>query len=100
MKGNIDKKHVAFHVLVAVYFIWALVFSALIGLAVANTYGMENPQMSIILGNWLLANLAMGSLLYIVIKMFRYKTTLLKAITVSYFVLATISIIAQVVIRA
>lgn len=86
--------------LVAVYFIWAVVFCALIGMALANTYGTGNLLMANILGNWLLANLAMGSVLYIVLKMFRYKSALLKAITISYFVMATVSVIAQVIIRA
>ena len=98
MKRKIDKKHIAFHVLVAVYFIWALIFCTLIGTAI-TAYSTGKLELANILGNWLLANLAMGSLLYIVIKMFRYKTRLLKGITVSYFVLATLSIIAQVIIR-
>ena len=99
MKRHIDKKHIAFHVLVAVYFIWALIFCALLGMAIAS-YTTRQAGVANVLGNWLLANLLMGSLLYLVIKMFRHKSGVLKAITISYFALATLSIIAQVIIRA
>ncbi|MFD2600935.1 MULTISPECIES: hypothetical protein [Flavobacterium] len=92
---RIDSKHIAFHVLVALYFIWIIVFSVLMGMALTNTYGeMPNPYLTNVFVQWIYLNLLMGSALYISIRLFRNRTLLDKIILVSFI----LEIIAAVIV--
>ena len=95
---KIDGKHLAFHVLVALYFIWCAVFGVLIGMAVANAFGANNPALAGAFMTWILLNFFMGSALFVVIRMFRYATLLVKIITYSYILMALAGIAAVVII--
>lgn len=95
---KIDGKHLAFHVLVALYFIWVAVFGVLIGMAMANAFGPNNPALGSVFMTWILLNFFTGSALFVVIRMFRYSTLLVKFITYSYILMALAGIAAVVVI--
>jgi len=83
-----DGKHFIFHVLVALYFIWVVVFMVLIAMAMANVSGADSPALDRAFMTWILVNFLTGSALFIVIRMFRYGTMLVKIITYSYIFLA------------
>ncbi|PZR19454.1 MAG: hypothetical protein DI539_14005 [Flavobacterium psychrophilum] len=92
---KIDSKHIAFHVLVGLYFIWMAVFSILMGMALTNTYGnATNPYLTNVFVQWIYLNLIMGSALYISIRLFRNRTLLDKIILGSFVFM----IIAAVVV--
>ena len=93
-----DGRHFIFHVLVALYFIWVVVFAALISMAMANISGADSPLLDKAIMTWILVNFLTGSALYIVIKLFRYTTMLVRIITYSYIFLALAGIAAVAVI--
>lgn len=95
---KIDGKHLAFHVLVALYFIWVAVFVILISLAIANVSAAGSPLLDKAFMTWILVNFLTGSALYIVIRMFRHNTMMVKIITYSYIFLALAGIGAVAVI--
>ncbi|MCO6148459.1 hypothetical protein [Flavobacterium sp. NRK1] len=91
---KIDSRHLVFHILVALYFIWMVVFAILLGMAVYNTYGNRaNSSLSMLFRDWILTNLVMGSVLFMVIRMFRNRTLLDKIIFYSFCFMGTASII-------
>ena len=81
---KIDFKHAAFHVLVGVYFLWVAVFAVLISMSVSNSISNINPLLNGAFSLWTLLNMFMGTVLYVVIKLFRKKGMLNKIITTSY----------------
>ncbi|MHA3786673.1 hypothetical protein ACX0HA_00575 [Flavobacterium hauense] len=95
---KIDSKHIAFHALVALYFIWMVVFSILMGMALANAYGGRDATLAYLFTKWIFLNLIMGSVLYIVIRLFRNRTLLDKIILGSFIFIALASIIVVVLI--
>lgn len=95
---KIDSKHIAFHVLVALYFIWLVVFSVLMGMALANAYGGRDAALTILFTKWIFMNLIMGSALYVSIRLFRNRTLLDKIILGSFVFIAIASIIVVVLI--
>ena len=96
---KVDSRHIAFHTLVGLYFIWIVVFGALMVMAVANAYGRHDAVLALLFTKWIFMNLVMGSALYIVIRMFRNRTLLDRIVFWSFIVLATASIIVVVLIE-
>lgn len=95
---KIDSRHLVFHVMVALYFIWIVVFGILLGMALVNAYGNNtNQAVGMIFVEWIVANLVMGSALFIVIRLFRNRTLLDRIVFYSYCFMA-VSAIATVLI--
>lgn len=96
---RIDSKHIAFHVLVALYFIWIIVFSVLMGMALTNTYDKApNPYLTNVFVQWIYLNLLMGSALYISIRLFRNRTLLDKIILGSFMLMIIAAVVVVMVI--
>ncbi len=89
---NYDIKHIAYHVLVALFFIWIVVYATLIYLTLGNYYSGRNLQLSKIALSWIALNFFMGTALFIVIGQFRKQTVLSRAIRYGYFVMAAASV--------
>lgn len=90
---KIDSRHLAFHVVVALYFIWILVFGTLLGMALVNAFGTNaNPAVGMLFMEWISTNLVMGSALFIVIRLFRNRTLLDKIVLYSYCLMAVVAV--------
>jgi hypothetical protein len=89
---NYDVKHIAYHVLIAIFFIWVIVYAALLYLTLNNYYAGGNPQLSTIALSWIALNFFMGTALFIVIRQFRKQTTLSRIIFYCYFFMAAASL--------
>lgn len=85
---ELDVKHLAYHVLVGLYFIWLPVFIILIGLAINSSVYMGNMQLSKIILLWIFLNLVIGTSLYAVIRLFDWRRRLGRVITYSYYAMA------------
>ena len=96
---KIDSKHVAFHTLVALYFMWVVVFGVLMGMALANAYGPHDITLMFVFTKWIFMNLIMGSVLYIVIRLFRNRTMLDKIVFWSFIFMAMASIVVVALIQ-
>lgn len=97
---KVDYRHIAFHVLIALYFIWAVVFTALIAMAVINVYSLASPQIVSAFMLWILFNLIMGTALFVVIRLFRSKKVVGKIVFYSYFLLALASLVIVLWVRS
>lgn len=95
-----DSRHIAFHTLIALYFIWIIVFGVLLGMALANAYGRQDTILTFLFTKWIFMNLIMGSALYIVIRLFRNRTILDKIIFWSFIFMAVASIVIMVIIES
>ncbi len=93
-----DLKHVAYHALVAIYFIWFAVFAVLLVLALNNHYGALNMQLTKILLTLIFLNLFMGTALFLVIQQFRRRSVLSRLIFYSYFFMAAASVSVAIMI--
>ncbi|RWX00852.1 hypothetical protein [Flavobacterium cerinum] len=93
-----DSKHMAFHVLVGLYFIWIVVFGVLMYVAIKNVYGQENIVLSQLFMKWIFLNLVMGSALFIVIRIFKNRTILNKIIFYSYILMAIAAIVTVMIV--
>lgn len=95
-----DYKHAAFHVLIALYFIWALVFMVLIGMAVITVSGTAaSAELVSMLMIWIFFNLIIGTALFLVIRLFRNRSLVNKVVFYVYFVLASLSVATVLYIR-
>ncbi len=97
---KVDYRHIAFHMLIALYFIWAFVFTALLAMAVINTYNLASPQLVSAFMVWIFFNLIMGTALLLVIRLFRNRKAVTKVIYYSYFLLAFASIAIIIWVRS
>lgn len=88
---NYDLKHIAFHVLVILYFVWFVVYSVLIGMGLLNVYNIKNDSLENVLLLMILFKFISGSLLFLIISYFKSKTTLTKVIRCSYILISIIS---------
>lgn len=90
---KIDFKHTAFHVLAAIYFLWCIVYSALLFMAASNALSeFPNLHLNNIFLLWIILNLIMGTVLFIVISLFRNRTIISRVILYSYTFLLGVSI--------
>jgi cell division protein FtsW (lipid II flippase) len=93
-----DSKHMAFHVLVGLYFIWIVVFGILMYMALKNVYSNENIVLSQLFMKWIFLNLIMGSALFMVIRIFRNQTVLNKIIFYLYVFMAIAAIVTVMIV--
>jgi hypothetical protein len=89
---ELDVKHVAYHILVGLYFIWLAVFTVLIALTINSTFYMGSTALSKMLLLWILLNLVIGTSLFAVIRLFGRRQKLGKVIVYSYYVMAAAAV--------
>nr|WP_322624605.1 hypothetical protein [uncultured Flavobacterium sp.] len=95
---QIDAKHLAYHVLIALYFIWLPVFAILLGMAVNSAVLQTDFSMGGVLLLWMSLNLVIGTSLYFVIRLFEKHGMLYRFISYSYYFLALLSVTVVVLI--
>lgn len=89
---ELDLKHLAYHVLVSLYFIWLPLFCILIGLEINSKVSAECSGMDKVLLLWIFLNFIIGTSLFSVLKLFGLSERLGKIISYSYCILAVVSI--------
>ena len=94
-----DSRHLVFHILVSLYFIWMVVFCILLGMAMFNTSKNADVTLAALFMQWIFTNFIMGSVLFLVIRLFRNRTLLDKIILYSYCFMALTSIAVALIIR-
>ncbi|MFL9843863.1 hypothetical protein [Flavobacterium rhizosphaerae] len=96
-----DFRHIAFHVLVALYFIWLLVFALLLAMFLSNTFGGGDIRLEKIFMTWIFVNIIMGSAVFIVIQLFKNNGLLNRVIRFTYIgtVVASVSIILATMVK-
>jgi len=91
---NYDIKHIAYHALVGLYFIWLPIFCILLGMSLNASFKSADLQFDRIFLVWILLNFIMGSALFFVIRLFEYKDMLTKIVTYTYISMAIVGIAA------
>lgn len=97
---KIDSRHLLFHIVVALYFIWMVVFSILLGMALYTAFGVTNRSLSPLFMEWIVTNLIMGSALFIVIRLFRNRTLLDKIVLYSFCAMAVAGVAVVLLINS
>lgn len=95
---KLDVRHIAYHVLVGIYFVWLIVFGTLITMALVNAFSSGNNELGKVFVVWMFFNLIMGTVLYLVIRLFRKENTLYKVIFYTYFLMVAASVTAVLII--
>jgi hypothetical protein len=95
-----DIKHIVYHVLVAIYFIWFIVFGILQVFALHSFYEGFNLQLKKILFTWIFLNLFMGTALFIVIWQFGRKAMLWRIIFYAYWFMLASSVTTVLIIMS
>jgi len=93
-----DIKHIVYHALVAIYFIWLVVFAMLLVMALNSYFTGFNMSLSKMLLTWIFLNLFMGTVLFVVIQKFGRQTVLSRIILYGYFVMTASSITTVLII--
>lgn len=96
---EIDVKHIAYHVLVGLYFVWLLVFGALITMALINAFGKANYELSRAFVLWMFFNLVMGTVLFIVIRLFRQENKINSIVFYTYYFMAAATVTSILIIN-
>lgn len=97
---KIDSRHLVFHIAVALYFIWMVIFALLLGMALFNVFGRNpNPSLGLFFIEWISTNLIMGSTLFAVIRLFRNRTLLDKIVLYSFCVMAAAGVAVLFVVN-
>ena len=94
---QIDFRHIAYHVLVGIYFLWLVVFGILISMAMVNFFERGNHELDRVFTVWILFNLIMGSILFGVIRLFKNRGVLSQIISYTYYSIAAVSILGLVI---
>lgn len=89
---KLDIKHIVFHTLIAVYFIWLVVYASLITIALINAFGNGDAALAQAFTVWIFFNLLMGSILFIVIRLYTISPLLNRILLYSYCGIATAAI--------
>lgn len=91
---EIDAKHMAYHVLAGLYFIWLPLFIMLHFMAYNNVMHQDNTALGRLLVMWLSLNLVIGTSLFFVLRLFGKRTMLAYVISYSYYIMAAVSVVA------
>ena len=96
---NYDLRHVAYHVLVGLYFMWLVVFGILLSMALNHTFAEGHTQLSKVYPVWICLNFIMGTSVFIVLRLFRNRTFLSKVINYSFYmvIIAAIATVALII---
>ncbi len=97
--NKIDYKHIAFHTIVAFYFIWFIVFTILNIMALINVFGEMNTLLNDMLTTLIVLNMFMGTALFLVFKLFRNKSVLDKIIKYTFGAVAVLSVTTVLMIK-
>lgn len=89
---ELDVKHLAYHVLISLYFIWLPVFCILLGLAICTTVYTADLHLGKILLLWVFLNLVIGTSLFAVLRLFDVRRRLDKVVSYSYYIMAAASV--------
>jgi len=92
---NYDLKHISYHVLVGLYFIWLPVFGILLCMALNSILGDGDAGLAKIFVVWISLNLIMGTSLFAVLQLYRNRSLAAKIIWYTY---GTIVIVALLTI--
>lgn len=94
--NKVDSKHIAFHVLAALYFIWLPLFTALVSLLFYNIYNAYDCTVIYALLPTLFTNLIMGALLMFVLRLFKSHPKLTSFVRISYYIILSFSLICVI----
>ncbi len=84
MKG-IDLKHLVYHVLIGLYFVWLALFGVLQYFACTTALADKNSALAGIVLLWLLLNLVLGTTLFLVLRLFNKNNRLQRLVQYSYY---------------
>lgn len=84
MKG-IDLKHLVYHVLIGLYFVWLALFGVLQYFACTKALADKNSALAGIVLLWLLLNLVLGTTLFLVLRLFNKNNRLQRLVQYSYY---------------
>ena len=87
-----DGRHLIFHVLIALYFIWLLLYASLIGITLYNLLNLGDAKITRVFLVWIAFNLFMGTVLFIVIRLYREQVRAGKFVLYSYSAMALLSV--------
>lgn len=96
---KLDVRHAAFHVLVAVYFLWVIVIGILVAMAMYNYINTLDAGLNQVFFNWIIYNFLTGTLLFAVIRMFRQNKKLNRFILYSYTFMLGVSVTTLLMIK-
>ncbi|MFL9836366.1 hypothetical protein ABS768_02580 [Flavobacterium sp. ST-75] len=96
---KLDVKHAAFHVLVAVYFLWVIVIGVLVAMAMYNYINTVDAGLNQVFFKWIIYNFLTGTMLLAVIRMFRQNKNLKKVILYSYTFMLGVSVTTLLMIK-
>jgi hypothetical protein len=91
---NYDLKHLAFHILVGLYFIWIIVFCILLSLTLSNALSNGNADFTRMLLVWVFLNFIMGISIFMVLRLFRNKSLLGRIIPYSFGTVAVAALLS------
>lgn len=97
--GKLDYRHIAFHIILAFYFIWLIVFITLNIITLVNFFGATNTILSDMLITMIVLNLFMGTALFLVFKLFRNKSLLNKVVKYSFGLISVVSLTTVIMIK-
>ena len=83
-----DLKHIAFHVLAGLYFIWLLLFCILVSMAISTVLNEADSSLRTVYLVWVSLNFIMGTSLFTVIQLFKNKTITNRLIFYTYIAAA------------
>jgi hypothetical protein len=95
---KLDIRHIVFHTLIAVYSIWLVVYGTLLTVALINVFGAADRQLSKVFMIWIFLNLLMGSILFVVIRLYRTSGRLNRLVFYSYIFMAIASVVSVLLI--
>lgn len=90
---EIDAKHLAYHVLIGLYFVWLSLFFVLQFMAYNAIINEADTALGRLLLLWLSLNLVIGTSLFLVIKLFGKRQVLYRVVSGSYYVMAGLCVI-------
>lgn len=93
-----DIRHIVFHTLIAVYSIWLVVYGTLLTVALINAFDKADRQLSKVFMVWIFLNLLMGSILFVVIRLYKTLGMLNRIVLYSYCIMALVTLAAVALI--
>lgn len=91
---EIDAKHLAYHTLLGLYFLWLAIFSTLLLLYVNSLVTTGTGQICRLLLLWILLNVVIGTSLFMVIRLFNNKGWLFKFVIITYITAIAVCVAA------
>lgn len=91
MNKKIDYKHITYHIIIALYFLWLIIFITLLTITLVNIFNVLDSKVASTLTSLIIFNVLMGAALYLVFRLYNTTSRIARIINYTFITVMIIT---------